>query len=52
MAFVSVVVFVNIRLIIDESLSQGFPNQVSEGFTKIKMFMMQQNAYSSEQLGW
>ena len=48
MAFVSVVVFVNIQLIIDESLSQGFLNQVNEGFTKMNIFVMQQYVYSSE----
>ena len=48
MAFVIVVVFINIQLIIDESLSQGFPSQVNEGFTKMNMFVMQQYAYSSE----
>ena len=30
MAFVIVVVFINIQLIIDESLSQGLPNQINE----------------------
>ena len=29
MAFVIVVVFINIQLIINESLSQGFPNQIN-----------------------
>ena len=41
MAFVIVVVFFNSQLIIDESLSQGFSNQVNEGFTKMNiMFVM------------
>ena len=48
MAFVIVVVFINIRLIIDESLSQGFPNQINEAFTKMNIFVIQQYAYSSE----
>ena len=48
MAFVIVVVFVNIQLITDESLSQGLPNQVNEGFTKMNMFVMQQYVYSPE----
>ena len=42
MAFVIVVVFINFRLIIDESLPQGFPNQINEAFTKMNMFVMQQ----------
>ena len=46
MAFV--VVFINIQLIIDEFLSQDFPNQLNEAFTKMNMFVMQQNVYSSE----
>ena len=44
MAFVIIVVFINIQLITDESLSQGFPSQI----TKMNMFVMQQYAYSSE----
>ena len=52
MAFVIVVVFINIQLIIDESLSQGFPNQINEAFTKMNMFVMQQYVYSSEYLSW
>ena len=48
MAVVIVVVFINIQLIIDESLSQGFPNQINEGFTKMNMFVMQQYVYLSE----
>ena len=52
MAFVIVVLFINIQLIIDESLSQGFPNQINEGFTKVNMFVMQQYVYSSEYLNW
>ena len=39
MAFVIVVLFIYIQLIIDESLSQGFPNQIKE-FTKMNMFVM------------
>ena len=35
MTFVIVVVFINIQLIIDESLPQGFPNQIHEAFTKV-----------------
>ena len=46
MAFVIVVVFINIQLIIDESLSQGFRNQINEAFTKMNMFVMQQHVYS------
>ena len=41
MAFVIVVVFINIQLIIDESLSQFFPNQINEAFTKMNMFARQ-----------
>ena len=48
MAFVIVVVFINIQLIIDESLSQVFPNQINEALTKLKMFVRQQYVYSSE----
>ena len=48
MAFVSVVVFINIQLIINESLPQGFPNQINEAFTNMNMFVMQQSVYSSE----
>ena len=48
MAFVIVVVFINIQLIIDESLTQDFPNQINEGFTKMNVFVMQQYVYSSE----
>ena len=40
MVFVIVVVFINIHLITDESLSQVFPNQVNEAFTKMDMFVM------------
>ena len=47
MAFVIVVMFINIQLIIDESLSQAFPNQINEAFTKMNMFVMQQYVYSS-----
>ena len=52
--FVIVVVFINIQLfyIIDESLRQGFPNQINEAFTKLNMFVMQQSVYSSEYLSW
>ena len=35
-------IFINIQLIIDESLPQGFPNQINEAFTKVNMFVMQQ----------
>ena len=53
MAFVSIVVFINIQLIIDESLSKGFSNQINEAFTKMmNMFVMQQYVYSSEYLSW
>ena len=53
MAFVIVVVvFSNVQLIIDESLLQGFPNQINEAFTKMNMFVMQQYGYSSEPLSW
>ena len=38
MAFVIVAVFINIQLIINESLSQVFPNQINEAFTKTNMF--------------
>ena len=48
MAFVFVVVFINIQLIIDESLPQGFPNQINYAFTKMNMFVMQQYVHSSE----
>ena len=48
MAFVIVVMISNIQLIIDESLSQGFPNQINEAFTKMNMFVIQQYVYSSE----
>ena len=40
MAFVIVVVFINIQLIINESLSQGFPIQINEAFAKMNMFLM------------
>ena len=40
MAFVIVVVFINIQLIIVESLSQVFPYQISEAFTKMNMFVI------------
>ena len=43
-----IVVFINIQLIIDETFSQGFSNQINEEFTKMKMFVMQQYVYSSE----
>ena len=49
MAFVIVVVFINLQLIIDEFLSQDFPNQLNEAFTKMNMFVMQQNVYSSKE---
>ena len=39
MAFVIVVVVINIQLITDESLPQGFPNQINEAFTKVNMFV-------------
>ena len=39
MPFVIFVVFINIQLIIDESLSQGFPSQINEGFTKMNVFV-------------
>ena len=52
MTFVIVVVFINIQLIIDESLSQVFSNQINEAFTKMNMFIRQQYVYSSEQLSW
>ena len=45
MAFVIVVMFINIQLIIDESLSQCFPNQINEAFAKMNMFVMQQYVY-------
>ena len=48
MAFVIVVVFINIQLIINESLSQVFPNQINEAFTKMSMFVGLQYVYSSE----
>ena len=52
MAFVIVVVFINIRLIffiiIDESLSQGLPNQINGAFTKMNMLVMQQYVHSQE----
>ena len=48
MAFIIVVVFINIQLIIDESLSQGFLSQINEVFTKMNMFVMQLYVYSSE----
>ena len=48
MAFVIVVTFINIQLIIDESLLQGFPSQINEAFTKMNMFVMQQYMYLSE----
>ena len=35
-------------IIIDESLPQGFPNQINEAFTKVNVFVMQQYVYSSE----
>ena len=41
MTFVIVVVFVIIQLITDESLSQSFPNEINEAFTKMNMFLMQ-----------
>ena len=37
MAFVIVIVFINIQLIIDESLSQVFPNQINEAFTNMNV---------------
>ena len=52
MAFVIVVVFINSQLIIDESLSQGFPNQINEAFPKRNIYVMQQYVYPSEQLIW
>ena len=52
MAFVIVVMFINIQLITDESLSQVFPNQINEEFTKMNVFVMQQYVYSSEWLTW
>ena len=48
MAFVIVVVFINIQLTIDESLPQVFPNQINEAFTKMNMFIRQQYVYSSK----
>ena len=48
MAFVIIVIFINIQLLIDESLLQDFPNQINEAFTKMNMFVMQQYVYSSE----
>ena len=39
------VVFINIQIIIAESLSQGFPIQINEVFTKMNMFVMQQCVY-------
>ena len=42
MPFVIVVVFINIQLIIDETLSQVFLNQINEVFTKMNMFLRQQ----------
>ena len=52
MAFVIVVVFIDIQLIMDDFFSQGFPNQINEGFTKMNIFVMQQYVYSSEYLSW
>ena len=40
MAFIIVVVFINIQLIINESLSQSFPNQINEAIMKMNMFVM------------
>ena len=48
MAFIIVVVFINIQLITDESLSQGFSNQINEAFTKMNMFLMLHFVYLSE----
>ena len=48
MAFAIDIVFINIQLIIDKSLSQVFPNQINEAFTKMKIFVRQQYVYSSE----
>ena len=48
MAFVVVVVFINIHLTVDESLSQGFPIKINEVFMKMNMFIMQQYVCSSE----
>ena len=48
MAFVVVVVFFSIQLTIDESLSQGFSNQINEAFTKMNMFLMLHFVYLSE----
>ena len=48
MAFIIVVMFINIQLIIDESLSKDFPSQNNEAFTKMNMFVIQQCVYSSE----
>ena len=48
MAFIIVVVFINIQLIIDEPLSQGFSNQINEAFTKMNTFLMLHYVYLSE----
>ena len=48
MAFVVVVVFINIQLTIDKSLSQGFSNQINEAITKMNMFLMLHYVYLSE----
>ena len=48
MAFAINVVFINIQLIIDISLSQVFPNPINEAFTKTNVFVRQQYVYSSE----
>ena len=47
-----VVVFINIQLIKEKSLSQGFPNQINKAFTKMNIFGRQQYVYSSQYLSW
>ena len=46
MAFFVVVMFINIQLMIDKSLSQGFSKKINEAFAKLNMFVMQQYVYS------
>ena len=43
-----VVVFINIQLTIEETLSQGFSSQINEAFTKMNMFLMLHYVYLSE----
>ena len=42
MAFFIGVMFINIQLMIDKSLSQGFFKQINEALAKLNMFVMQQ----------